>query len=734
MAKPVWTTDQVVAQLTNWGAQWDNSTPVPYMFYAQSAEHHLYKQSFGAFSEAERQSLLRSMQLVSDVAKISFVNIAPGTQPPSKANPFLGFYTMNDSSAPFWGTATGYASEGDTPDPSGELYGADILVNRHQSNNGAWGFGTVNSEALLHELLHGIGLDHAGDWGNEGAFDYENQASYYQDTVQYTVMSYWPAFNTGADHVTTVLHLASTPLLYDVAALQALYGANMSTRTGNTVYGFNNSSGRDAFDLAKNPAAVFTIWDAAGVDTLDLSGYSTASRVDLREGAFSDAGGMTLNISIARGATIENAVGGAGDDALTGNQAANRLTGGAGNDSLSGREADDILEGGVGSDTMTGGAGNDTYSVDNAGDKVVETSGTGGTDTVRSSISFTLGNFVERLVLTGAGPTNGTGNNLGNSLTGNAAANALDGGAGNDVLDGGAGADTMTGGSGADLFRVDAAGDKAIETSTTGGTDTVQSAVTFTLGANVEKLELSGSEAVNGTGNGLANNLTGNRAANSLNGAAGADTMAGGAGNDIYFVDNAGDKVVETSLVGGSDTVRSAIGYTLGANVEHLVLTGGGTVNGAGNGLANRITGNGAANILKGGSGADTLDAAAGSDRLFGGSGNDSLKGGGGADEFTFDSALGSSNVDAILDYYAPSDSIFLSRAIFTAAGPNGRLSSAAFHAGTAAADGSDRIVYDQGTGRIFYDADGSGAKAQILFATVTPGTALGYSDFVIYG
>jgi Ca2+-binding RTX toxin-like protein len=210
--------------------------------------------------------------------------------------------------------------------------------------------------------------------------------------------------------------------------------------------------------------------------------------------------------------------------------------------------------------------------------------------------------------------------------------------------------------------------------------------------------------------------------------------MAGGAGNDIYFVDHADDQVMETSAAGGSDTVRSAIAYTLGANVEHLVLTGGGTVNGTGNGLANRITGNGAANVLKGGSGADSLDGGAGNDKLFGGTGKDSLKGGGGADEFTFDRPLGSSNVDAILDFYAPSDSIFLSRAVFTAAGPSGRLSSAAFCAGKAAADRSDRIVYDQATGNIFYDADGSGGAAKVLFATVTPGTALGYSDFVVYG
>lgn len=363
--KPVWTFDQVVAQLTNWGGRWNNSAPVPFMFYAQSLPHHQYNTGFAPFSQAERQSLLRTMQLVSDVANISFVNIPSTAQNPSITNSFMGFYTINQASAAFWGAAMGYVTEGEPPNPMGQIYGVDMVVNHYRANvQGGWDIGDSNSRKLMHELLHGLGLDHAGNYNGDSATSYETGASFYQDSNQYTVMSYWAASETGANHVAGgALQFASTPLLYDVAALQALYGANMSTRTGDTVYGFNNTSGRAAFDLQRDPIAVFTIWDAGGVDTLDLSGYSSASRVDLREGTFSDAGGMTQNISIARGVRIENAIGGLGNDDLRGNGFDNRLEGGGGGDRLTGAEGGDLLLGASGADIFVyGQLGDSTLS------------------------------------------------------------------------------------------------------------------------------------------------------------------------------------------------------------------------------------------------------------------------------------------------------------------------------------------------------------------------------------
>ena len=361
--KPVWTFDQIVAQLTNWEGAWNNADPVPFMFYEQSLPHHDFKIGFAAFSAAERQSLLRTMELVSDVANVSFVNIAAAAQAPSYSNPFLGFYTVNDGATPFWGAATRFVTEG--TDPMGRIYGVDIVVNHDRADKqGGWAIGDSNSRKLMHELLHGLGLDHPGEYNGDSAAGYETEAEFYQDTHQYTVMSYWLAHHTGADHVAGgIVQYASTPLLYDVAALQALYGANMSTRTGNTVYGFNNTSGRAAFDLARDPNAVFTVWDAGGVDTLDLSGYASASRVDLREGAFSDAGELTLNIAIAYGALIENAIGGLGGDALRGNGLANRLEGRGGGDRLTGAEGGDLLLGGAGGDIFAyGQLGDSTLS------------------------------------------------------------------------------------------------------------------------------------------------------------------------------------------------------------------------------------------------------------------------------------------------------------------------------------------------------------------------------------
>lgn len=346
---------------------------------------------------------------------------------------------------------------------------------------------------------------------------------------------------------------------------------------------------------------------------------------------------------------------------------------------ISGTAADDILHGGLGvklngldgadtldGDKMIGGAGNDTYIVDRASDTVFEEAGSaGGVDTVRSSISYTLGANVENLVLIGnsSTPRDGTGNSLDNSIIGSSGVNILTGGGGNDLLDarsgndtliggegndtlnGGLGRDRMNGGTGNDLYYVDDAFDKVTESgdSVNGGIDTVVASVTFTLGNYVENLRLSGTATIDGTGNSLANEIIGNVGNNHLRGGDGNDTitgrdgndildggrgtdvMNGGVGNDTYYVDETSDVVIESSdpTNGGIDTIISSVARTLGSYQENLRFSGSLAINGDGNSLGNRLTGNAQANILRGFSGNDVLNGGAGNDVLDGGLGND---------------------------------------------------------------------------------------------------------------
>ncbi len=488
----------------------------------------------------------------------------------------------------------------------------------------------------------------------------------------------------------------------------------------------------------------------AGFLRLVQSGGSTLLQVDADSDDFNFSFETIVEFEnvLATDLTIENigwhlipVKNGTGDhNTIYGTSAAERINGLGGNDRLFGQAGHDLLVGDAGHDTLDGGsgqdrhyggAGNDVFIVDNAGDRVFEREQEG-LDLVRSQVSFTLSENVENLTLEGAAAIDGIGNALANVLTGNAAANLLRGGYGNDVLNGAAGADTMHGGGDDDLYVVSVAGDQVVELAGN-GSDSVQSAVSYALPDHVEHLILTGGADLDGTGNGLANSLTGNDGDNRLDGGAGADALAGGKGHDTYVVNHAGDQVVEEGS-SGNDTVESSVSYGLSVHVEKLVLTGSFGIDGRGNAGANTLSGNGGSNFLNGGRGNDLIDGGAGNDQLMGNLGNDDLRGRAGDDRFYFNVAAGAADADDILDFSAADDSLYLLRTMFSQAGPNGALAASAFHQGAAAADADDRILYDAATGNIFYDSDGTGAAAAMLFASVAAGTPLSHADFVIYG
>lgn len=350
--------------------------------------------------------------------------------------------------------------------------------------------------------------------------------------------------------------------------------------------------------------------------------------------------------------------GGSGNDTLSANWGSNEIYGEEGVDSLNGGEENDLLDGGSGADVMVGGTGDDTYWVDDAGDTVTEVANEG-KDKIFSSITHSLlvSANVESLELVGGANINATGNSSANTLIGNS---------GDNTLDGGSGHDTMSGGDGNDTYVVNAAGDVVIEEENQ-GIDHVRSGLSHVLAKNFEKLTLTGSNGISGTGNSDDNTLTGNSKPNtligldgddtilggdgndtvlggagndSIDGGAGNDLMYGGAGNDTYVLSAVTD-VVEEKFDDGLDTVRIGSTYTLGSNVDNLHLTGANNTDGAGNALANVLSGTSGANRLYGDAGNDSIFGGGGSDTLDGGTGDDVLDGGAAADTYLFGRGYG---------------------------------------------------------------------------------------------
>ncbi len=621
---PMYSWDQAALQIARDGSSWNtvtNGAPVVVTYAFRSSSPLPMPsdtQGFQRFTDAQIEAAEAALQAWAQVANIQFVRVGTGTGDQAYANNaaiLFGNYTSGESGA------AAFAYLPSSGDQSASSLQGDVWINASLAENLDFSPGSYGTQTLLHEIGHALGLTHPSEYNAEEgvSITYEVNAQYFNDSRVFTVMTYFGSPPVGG----SLPGFATTPQMHDIAAIQYLYGANTATRTGDTIYGFNSNAGRSEFLLtAADEGAVFSIWDGGGVDTLDLSGYSQNATIDIREEGFSSAGpdsagtgGARFNISIARGAAIENAIGGAGNDNMIGNRLANNLFGGdgidtlfgglgndslrgdAGDDTLLGADGDDLMRGGVGSDWMVGGNGDDTFVGGEQGTNVMI--GGVGVD-IASYADFTANlwvdlsaqvysaagvwdSFIEIEGLAG-GSGNDTlfGDNAANRLIGNAGIDTLIGRLGNDILVGGLGDDWLDGGD----------GDDALE----GG-----------FGTNV---------LLGGAGVDLAS-YTGAGAAIWFNLAAGAYSAVG----------------VWDAFVSIEGAIGSGFADTLFGDTTANMLQG--------DGGDDSLIGLGGDDTLMGGEGSDWIVGGDGADRMIGGAGIDVLTGGAGADLFDLGAAAG---------------------------------------------------------------------------------------------
>ena len=473
---------------------------------------------FSPFSAAQIAAAEKSLLAWSDVANVHFQRVDDGSGYSDNATILLGNFNS--------GSAAGF-----TYLPGSRMTGSDdgdVWINGSLSYDKAPTIGNYGGQVLIHEIGHALGLTHPGDYdaSDSTAPTYASNAAYFEDSRQYTVMSYFDESNTGAQYGSSY---SAVPLLDDISAIQALYGKNNAAFTGDTTYGFNSNSGREWFSATSSASRlVFAVWDAGGHDTFDFSGYSQAAHIDLRAGDFSSVGGLTDNVAIAYGATIESAIGGGGGDEIVGNAVANTLDGNAGADTISGEAGNDILHGGAGNDVLDGGSGSDWVDGGDGDDNLLGSPGIGPDGSAHEG-DFYMGGAGADTISGGPGNDHIYGNEQTSVAGAVDSGDSLTGGGGNDYIQGNAGADRIDGGAGADRLY--------------GGADND----VITGGAGGDWLQ----------GNKGADSLAGGDGNDTIHGGADNDTIAGGAGLDLLFGDAGSDRFVFASgdaafVVGGA--------------------------------------------------------------------------------------------------------------------------------------------------------------------------------------
>lgn len=548
---------------------------------------------------------------------------------------------------------------------------------------GDWHFGNY-----VHEIGHTLGLRHPGTYDSSAVPPptYAN-AAYSQDTMQYTIMSYWTPenYDNAVDYVAGGVNVVpQTPMIHDLMIVQTIYGADLNTRTGSTVYGFNTNVvmpvAANPFNFNQNDDPVLTIWDAGGLDTLDVSGFNGNQVIDLRPGSFSSVGNtdagtgnlrLTSNVAVAMavdssgriqginpnfdpGAVvnwIENAIGGSGNDTITGNDAANLLDQGGGGGAMQGGNGNDILVAGPGAETIDGGNDFDTvdYSrstseiqIDTTIGKVVGGWATG--DTL-VSIEQVIGTDFDDNIAMGAEANTIFGGSGGDRLDGGAGPDELFGGPGNDTLHGGPGADLIGGGSGADQFNhLDIA--------------TFSSAVTINLQTGQHTGEAEGDtyasiEQFNGSPDPdtmIASLLqdvrfAGGDGADVLIGGDQSDWLQGGRGGDYL---DGGDGFSDTaSYADATRAITVDMGFTDGTTDGKVVAGDWGFDTLV---SIESVEGTGFSDYMVGDERDNQFFGLGDNDYLQGGTGNDTLTGGTGADIYAFRTGDGT---DTIKDFNA---------------------------------------------------------------------------------